>query len=148
MIRRPPRSTLFPYTTLFRSRLAAALAQVVQLGTTHITATLDFDAGDQGRVGLERTLHAFTAGDLAHGEAARSEEHTSELQSPCNLVCRLLLEKKKRLDTCRLSIDFSATAPSMNTISKWWSLRISYIHIGNSLLGESSECDAASLCHH
>src|SRR5256885_15626801 len=70
MIRRPPRSTLFPYTTLFRSRLAAALAQVVQLGTTHITATLDFDAGDQGRVGLERTLHAFTAGDLAHGEAA------------------------------------------------------------------------------
>src|SRR5256885_4547698 len=105
MIRRPPRSTLFPYTTLFRSRLAAALAQVVQLGTTHITATLDFDAGDQGRVGLERTLHAFTAGDLAHGEAARSEEHTSELQSPCNLVCRLLLEKKKKLDTCRLFAD-------------------------------------------
>src|SRR5256885_3748530 len=102
MIRRPPRSTLFPYTTLFRSRLAAALAQVVQLGTTHITATLDFDAGDQGRVGLERTLHAFTAGDLAHGEAARSEEHTSELQSPCNLVCRLLLEKKKKLDSYRV----------------------------------------------
>src|SRR5256885_4838823 len=69
MIRRPPRSTLFPYTTLFRS-LDAALC---------------------GR--LRRQARAPRQDD--HG--ARSEEHTSELQSPCNLVCRLLLEKKKRL---------------------------------------------------
>src|SRR5256885_11758706 len=68
MIRRPPRSTLFPYTTLFRSQPhLRALAQ-----EPHV------DLGRRSHVGL-----------------ARSEEHTSELQSPCNLVCRLLLEKKK-----------------------------------------------------
>src|SRR6266571_3468852 len=65
MIRRPPRSTLFPYTTLFRSRHRAALP------------------GQAGRLRLHRTLRS------------RSEEHTSELQSHVNLVCRLLLEKKK-----------------------------------------------------
>src|SRR5256885_11312348 len=76
MIRRPPRSTLFPYTTLFRSRrLESRVLEDVrhQLG-------LDALAGHQ----------------LQHLQALlRSEEHTSELQSPCNLVCRLLLEKKK-----------------------------------------------------
>src|SRR5256885_3024826 len=70
MIRRPPRSTLFPYTTLFRSAgemaVANALAELVQ------------EAGRRTKRWL------------------RSEEHTSELQSPCNLVCRLLLEKKKK----------------------------------------------------
>src|SRR2546426_2837311 len=70
MIRRPPRSTLFPYTTLFRSLVTVPH---VAAGAVH---------GDA--VGPERRL----------GE--RSEEHTSELQSPCNLVCRLLLEKKKK----------------------------------------------------
>src|SRR5256885_7880198 len=75
MIRRPPRSTLFPYTTLFRS-----LARAAALGDK--PALIDAASG--------RTL---TYGQLAGG--ARSEEHTSELQSPCNLVCRLLLEKKK-----------------------------------------------------
>src|SRR5256885_9573647 len=69
MIRRPPRSTLFPYTTLFRS------ARLV--------------ANWMGRVG------AWLA-DACYFGFGRSEEHTSELQSPCNLVCRLLLEKKKR----------------------------------------------------
>src|SRR5256885_7958802 len=67
MIRRPPRSTLFPYTTLFRS------ADVVVVGH-------EADLDRFGLVGRDET---------------RSEEHTSELQSPCNLVCRLLLEKKK-----------------------------------------------------
>src|SRR5256885_11319782 len=67
MIRRPPRSTLFPYTTLFRSRLLA-------LRRPHLHVDL------RRRPALEK----------------RSEEHTSELQSPCNLVCRLLLEKKKQ----------------------------------------------------
>src|SRR5256885_11602941 len=74
MIRRPPRSTLFPYTTLFRSGFRAMSVLLVE----HHTKTLGFK------------LEAPRA-DLAK----RSEEHTSELQSPCNLVCRLLLEKKK-----------------------------------------------------
>src|SRR2546426_9231577 len=91
MIRRPPRSTLFPYTTLFRSR--------------HPGLTL-------GRLARDRRAQALPGIDLLNGKIAaecerrpgverlppgvRSEEHTSELQSPCNLVCRLLLEKKKK----------------------------------------------------
>src|SRR4051794_31331929 len=73
MIRRPPRSTLFPYTTLFRSE--------APLGGEHGQSALHVDAGVAG----------------AHGQRPRlrSEEHTSELQSPVHLVCRLLLEKKK-----------------------------------------------------
>src|SRR5256885_8798477 len=80
MIRRPPRSTLFPYTTLFRSARAGA----------HQLAA--------GRDQFQRQ-HVLAHGAVAHGigaAGARSEEHTSELQSPCNLVCRLLLEKKKQ----------------------------------------------------
>src|SRR5256885_3616582 len=73
MIRRPPRSTLFPYTTLFRSNER-------------------IEAADH----LAHRKQAAVAGDHA-----RSEEHTSELQSPCNLVCRLLLEKKKNYDSTR-----------------------------------------------
>src|SRR5256885_8708219 len=73
MIRRPPRSTLFPYTTLFRSA-----------------------PRDTRRPARPRSR---TPGSRSRGRgSARSEEHTSELQSPCNLVCRLLLEKKKRTD--------------------------------------------------
>src|SRR5256885_5656601 len=77
MIRRPPRSTLFPYTTLFRSSLLTVLGVFI--------AALAF-------VFLRTVLDAWYANSNA---SARSEEHTSELQSPCNLVCRLLLEKKK-----------------------------------------------------
>src|SRR5256885_6371922 len=84
MIRRPPRSTLFPYTTLFRSRY-------VDLG----------GAADRMRA------HPHHAGHDAHGFLERSEEHTSELQSPCNLVCRLLLEKKKR--KCHLPFSMRVT---------------------------------------
>src|SRR5256885_9838832 len=78
MIRRPPRSTLFPYTTLFRSHLCRA----------------------------EFILKPGYPNTTNHAHEARSEEHTSELQSPCNLVCRLLLEKKKKtnqLPCCRTS---------------------------------------------
>src|SRR2546427_4955699 len=78
MIRRPPRSTLFPYTTLFRSHAPAR----GRAGGFHRLA-----------VKAVRELHLHDA-DLA--QLARSEEHTSELQSQSNLVCRLLLEKKKR----------------------------------------------------
>src|SRR5258708_23134619 len=77
MIRRPPRSTLFPYTTLFRS---IAYPFLLALGGQH---------------GLD-ALQAIAQADLADdGGLQRSEEHTSELQSPDHLVCRLLLEKKK-----------------------------------------------------
>src|SRR5256885_8534048 len=82
MIRRPPRSTLFPYTTLFRSQL---------------------DDDGQERLRLQGILHVHEHGQdgrsrFREGPGCRSEEHTSELQSPCNLVCRLLLEKKKKTE--------------------------------------------------
>src|SRR5256885_12174428 len=78
MIRRPPRSTLFPYTTLFRSQLVH-----------HAFAACDV---------VMTFIEALKVPDIRPKQkpAARSEEHTSELQSPCNLVCRLLLEKKKK----------------------------------------------------
>src|SRR2546426_1260615 len=96
MIRRPPRSTLFPYTTLFRSydravdRFQLACSQV-QLPEGQFT-----DAGGK----------------------PRSEEHTSELQSPCNLVCRLLLEKKKKRTSTALDANFSERGSSaVNAVS-------------------------------
>src|SRR5256885_13115480 len=92
MIRRPPRSTLFPYTTLFRSSLHAALG--VERGEPRLRAALDVLAELRVAAGQRRRLadRPFVLGL----RRARSEEHTSELQSPCNLVCRLLLEKKNR----------------------------------------------------
>src|SRR2546426_1732797 len=87
MIRRPPRSTLFPYTTLFRSYV--------------ISQPSSGNGGNFPRE-VERTVYDANGRpyfvDLSYG--SRSEEHTSELQSPCNLVCRLLLEKKKRRSFC------------------------------------------------
>src|SRR5437016_10289825 len=100
MIRCPPRSTLFPYTTLFRSHhgvgitvlLGQGLAVIVRSDTAHVVMHRrqhrdripgDVDAGENARA-------------LGNAGKARSEEHTSELQSLTNLVCRLLLEKKKK----------------------------------------------------
>src|SRR2546426_9166305 len=80
MIRRPPRSTLFPYTTLFRSDSARV-------------RVCNDARGDRIRV------------RVCPRADRRSEEHTSELQSPCNLVCRLLLEKKKKLDTPKQMVE-------------------------------------------
>src|SRR5256885_10803194 len=96
MIRRPPRSTLFPYTTLFRSYGSDAIAGVVNIITKKKMEGIEASAytGDFSKGG--RTTEASFAAGTAAGKFARSEEHTSELQSPCNLVCRLLLEKKKR----------------------------------------------------
>src|SRR5260370_27601355 len=96
MIRRPPRSTLFPYTTLFRSSLSRR-ATHNQLRAQRMTQNeLPSDGrpfpSDSGR--SSGTAFHFFASDLA-GNGRRSEEHTSELQSHLNLVCRLLLEKKK-----------------------------------------------------
>src|SRR2546426_4662900 len=98
MIRRPPRSTLFPYTTLFRSQRLAGLLLLVQppqLGERAQRRRPALRARHRGPYTHRRPLHG-----------GRSEEHTSELQSPCNLVCRLLLEKKKT------SCCFSPTARS------------------------------------
>src|SRR2546427_6980230 len=99
MIRRPPRSTLFPYTTLFRSRARGALehagvgqVEVIAFGLEQAAGVLGlFDAGG-GQV------HIGPAGEAVFEVPGgfRSEEHTSELQSQSNLVCRLLLEKKKK----------------------------------------------------
>src|SRR5260370_40032787 len=87
MIRRPPRSTLFPYTTLFRSITGARLPGSGAIGQAQ---------------GLARQLQAQEGRPMACAvEQGRSEEHTSELQSHLNLVCRLLLEKKKTTDEGR-----------------------------------------------
>src|SRR5438093_8182387 len=83
MIRRPPRSTLFPYTTLFRSRSTTSRPG---RPTTSPTKRIRTSTLGQGR---RRRMHFV-------GDVVRSEEHTSELQSLTNLVCRLLLEKKKK----------------------------------------------------
>src|SRR3712207_7553958 len=90
MIRRPPRSTLFPYTTLFRSRVGQTDVDV---------AAEDQQLAPQLGVELGHPLVALLGGGpllLGAGEGVRSEEHTSELQSRQYLVCRLLLEKKKK----------------------------------------------------
>src|SRR2546427_6132522 len=91
MIRRPPRSTLFPYTTLFRSQ-----------GRVHVDERLDPrpDATPAEHVVLELVHHLVPDHVLELG-VRRSEEHTSELQSQSNLVCRLLLEKKKKIQYAR-----------------------------------------------
>src|SRR2546427_9496743 len=90
MIRRPPRSTLFPYTTLFRSQ-HLELHVVKQRAARQGVEDLD-------RHGLFARLEAM---DRLEQKTVRSEEHTSELQSQSNLVCRLLLEKKKIFQECR-----------------------------------------------
>src|SRR5256885_4944794 len=91
MIRRPPRSTLFPYTTLFRS-----VAPVCLMISSLMTCTV-LGVSTSGAVNLaEEALSVLTGASLEDVTFTRSEEHTSELQSPCNLVCRLLLEKKKK----------------------------------------------------
>src|SRR5256885_8333454 len=102
MIRRPPRSTLFPYTTLFRSQHAGVAEDRVQrraelVGHVGQELALELRGLLEGEVlPLEQLVAPHQLGGrLAHLLLQRSEEHTSELQSPCNLVCRLLLEKKK-----------------------------------------------------
>src|SRR2546426_2585927 len=100
MIRRPPRSTLFPYTTLFRSVYDGTPDNIVGIVFAKDFVPLAMgivEPGAQARwADLRARLHD------AHG---RSEEHTSELQSPCNLVCRLLLEKKKNIIQARAYTD-------------------------------------------
>src|SRR2546430_12741800 len=99
MIRRPPRSTLFPYTTLFRSGISCLTSE--SLSTSKGTSHRTFAVGGGTIDGVQPWLRRKGS------NSPRSEEHTSELQSQSNLVCRLLLEKKKntthRLNTIRMA---------------------------------------------
>src|SRR2546422_6527958 len=88
MIRRPPRSTLFPYTTLFRSHIVA----IQDMGAAGLTSS-SAEMAAKGGVGVEIDLSLVPTREPG---MTRSEEHTSELQSRLHLVCRLLLEKKKK----------------------------------------------------
>src|SRR5258708_20566575 len=98
MIRRPPRSTLFPYTTLFRSITSASRSSISSRGGERD----DGFTVDRRRFGVDRET------------VVRSEEHTSELQSPDHLVCRLLLEKKKKLDLRVTVLSVSHTVRAMH----------------------------------
>src|SRR3712207_7677962 len=95
MIRRPPRSTLFPYTTLFRSQLPLEKCRCVQ--KRHGIANVDRDSDHCDHISALRSgsHHASHIAQRCAAAHVRSEEHTSELQSRQYLVCRLLLEKKK-----------------------------------------------------
>src|SRR2546426_7435185 len=95
MIRRPPRSTLFPYTTLFRSDANANNRQ----RRHHVPA-------NGSHFSRQGNFHGHCP-DIKNKGGQRSEEHTSELQSPCNLVCRLLLEKKKEIQGDRLATAYN-----------------------------------------
>src|SRR5256885_8645792 len=98
MIRRPPRSTLFPYTTLFRSHgFDAHVESRPEREDICRSPARPYRPGDDGRGHGEPDSVPVVLGRPPCGVGVgRSEEHTSELQSPCNLVCRLLLEKKKQ----------------------------------------------------
>src|SRR5256885_8604347 len=94
MIRRPPRSTLFPYTTLFRSCHGADFYGLPRNSATITLGKEPWEVPEHYRFGADR-----------------SEEHTSELQSPCNLVCRLLLEKKNSSSGYSPCMSFSRGSP-------------------------------------
>src|SRR2546430_8702473 len=117
MIRRPPRSTLFPYTTLFRS---GPINRAMITGNT-ITGPLSAAGGNTYFAAVRLDARPQPFGDItvamnsARG-ANRSEEHTSELQSQSNLVCRLLLEKKKKHQTFTRSRTFSLMTPKPSTL--------------------------------
>src|SRR5256885_13200653 len=100
MIRRPPRSTLFPYTTLFRSSRMVAV-KVSQQVADERRRRLKDKARRNGQTVKQAALE-LAAWSIYVTNVERSEEHTSELQSPCNLVCRLLLAKKQVKDCKQL----------------------------------------------
>src|SRR5256885_12194525 len=92
MIRRPPRSTLFPYTTLFRSNVNSTTLSSSRSSSCCLDSSFEISSNSSS------FFSRSPSSDLALTFRCRSEEHTSELQSPCNLVCRLLLDKKKQLN--------------------------------------------------
>src|SRR5256885_9203949 len=92
MIRRPPRSTLFPYTTLFRSGIVKSVVSPVPPASIKSGEEVTYQLVVKNHSASTTVTNVRVRDSL---QSLRSEEHTSELQSPCNLVCRLLLEKKK-----------------------------------------------------
>src|SRR5260221_3512325 len=97
MIRRPPRSTLFPYTTLFRSVLRIDVGALQGLADHGLTHHIRRNGSQTAVERADRRSHSAGKDDFNGGlRTVRSEEHTSELQSPSDLVCRLLLVKKKK----------------------------------------------------
>src|SRR2546430_9906410 len=102
MIRRPPRSTLFPYTTLFRSLAPSRNREVVVERGTRVEQL------------VEVVVHRRTRGESRPPRQRRSEEHTSELQSQSNIVCRLLLEKKKTIFANAVHLNKSRHTPALN----------------------------------
>src|SRR2546422_5125911 len=100
MIRRPPRSTLFPYTTLFRS-----LSPELQMGSIR-----GLPVGMVITYRLAPISHGTVGVAMRHSDKGRSEEHTSELQSRLHLVCRLLLEKKKKITSINMRLVLSTLA--------------------------------------
>src|SRR5256885_7852447 len=102
MIRRPPRSTLFPYTTLFRS--ISSIPEQLHMLLSYYGSALDWH--------MPKHLLLWELLSIK-----RSEEHTSELQSPCNLVCRLLLEKKKKINHHAIEQHTGSHLHSFNTLT-------------------------------
>src|SRR5688572_32065954 len=97
MIRRPPRSTLFPYTTLFRSRSAMIITVPFAVKGYRMHCAVGVaQSSPVGKLAGSALPDTVCESSMGDGGAKRSEEHTSELQSQSNLVCRLLLEKKKK----------------------------------------------------
>src|SRR2546430_13450458 len=123
MIRRPPRSTLFPYTSLFRSNCVTQHAAAPVLtenvvtgpGNTLRWVVVYISAGDQGSAPATETVRLDQKG-------CRSEEHTSELQSQSNLVCRLLLEKKRTLSL--IIATMNAQSPLSTKAKRSWPSRL------------------------
>src|SRR5256885_10934049 len=113
MIRRPPRSTLFPYPTLFRSRSRQGTENLADKSLLPWPPVERNGTNRSNVCALEwSSRFAGCAGKKRNGPAPpRSEEHTSELQSPCNLVCRLLLEKKTRIIIAYYSPANTSTLP-------------------------------------
>src|SRR5437588_7491756 len=120
MIRRPPRSTLFPYTTLFRSleRRKYASVNLCQLFGSRKAADLAAAALNSARARRD-VVHRYPSNlrALVQTVASRSEEHTSELQSHSDLVCRLLLEKKKKINRYHRNYLLSTASRTMRSIN-------------------------------
>src|SRR5256886_11932251 len=148
MIRRPPRSPLFPYTTLFRS--------VLPPGTPAVRAGPRARVAD-ARVSLHRLLQVVDGGrqvelvvgqDVEDGVERRSEEHTSELQSQSNLVCRLLLEKKKIRDATSPTADVTKTTVDVTVRHDRTENAVRYLDLLRSDVNNQSSSDNARSCYH
>src|SRR5256886_11699708 len=115
MIRRPPRSTLFPYTTLFRSAFASFAFGTKEFPLSDIPMQQIVDRVADGTY-QAKPARVFPFEQIADAHRLRSEEHTSELQSQSNLVCRLLLEKKKYNDHYNLSVVIKRFLKTMRAV--------------------------------